>query len=935
MLEKKYDVGIFGVWSGCNYGSVATYYALNQVISSMGKSILMIDKPILSENDVERKETHSRRFGREHYHVSKQYRLQDLKELNELCDSFVIGSDQVWNYGISKNFGKAFYLDFALEEKKKIAYAVSFGHGVDFAPGEERVKIAEYMSRFDGISVREADGVKLCKEEYGIQAQQVLDPVFLADPAIYQDLIEKSSCHEEEPFLAAYILDPTPEKREALLHLSKELGDIKIINMLDGLPWLFEKNRDLMNLPNCIENLQVEDWLYYLSHAKFVVTDSCHGASFALIFKKNFIAIANKRRGYSRFKSLSHLFHFDSHLVTDANHILTDRSLLEPIDYAAVEATMKAERKRCYTWLEDVLNQPKKSAAELQAKNVIGKPNLDSPHAIQPAKPASAPAKPAPPISNDFARCKMLVTLLRDYGIKHVVLSAGSRNLNLVRLFENNKCFKTYSVIDERSAGFYAMGIALKLREPVAMCCTSGTAASNYLTSITEAYYQGVPLVVITADRYPCLLGQNEDQTIPQVNMYEKVCKKSVTLPVNTGHLGDWEARRLICEALLEMRHHGLGPVHINIPIASIERPVPPPQVLRLDKKYRKIERITLEDSKQLWDAKVKRLASMKRIMVLYGQQHPLSEEEQRSVEAFAEKFHCVIITDHLSNFRSAHSVLSLSVLRSVDQETFDRDLAPDVLITVGGRRMLNDPSLPKLRAQKRPMGHWRVAQDGAVADTYRKMSNVFECSAKYFFDYFANSAAPCHNTDDYLQAWKAAAEKYETPITKNYEQLYVVEQTVRNLPKHSSVHYGIGNTIMFANRFPIDPTVEVFCNMGTNGIDGSASTFMGHVAVSDNLCFLIISDLSFFYDMNSVWSKPLKGNIRIMMCNNVGTDLLRHLGSPSITHTHNAIARDWVKSLGFTYLTSKNKEEFDENLKRFVSDENVPMFFEAFTRFN
>lgn len=535
-------------------------------------------------------------------------------------------------------------------------------------------------------------------------------------------------------------------------------------------------------------------------------------------------------------------------------------------------------------------------------------------------------------VSQDFARCKMLVTLLRDYGIKHVVLSAGSRNLNLVRLFEANRCFRTYSVIDERSAGFYALGIALKLRKPVAICCTSGTAASNYLSPVTEAFYQQVPLVVITADRYPCLLGQNEDQTIPQVNMFERVCKRSVTLPVNSGHLGDWEARRLICDALLEMSHHGKGPVHINVPIASIEREKPNPEVLKLDRHFRKIERITLSDSKEIWDSKVKRLSGMKRIMILYGQAHPLAQEEQESVEAFARKFHCVIITDHLSNFRCDHSVLSLSVLRGMDQDTFDRDLAPDVVITVGGRRMLNDPSLPKLRAQKRAMGHWRISEDGEIRDTYRKMLRLFECSAKYFFDYFTESDILCDNNDDYLQHWKEAEKKYITPETDHYSQLYVVEQTVKNLPDNSCVHYGIGNTIMFANRFPANPTVEVFCNMGTNGIDGSASTFMGHAVVSNHLCFLILSDLSFFYDMNSVWSKPMRGNIRIMMCNNSGTDLLRHHASPSITHAHKAAASDWVKSLGFTYLSSANKEEFDRNLERFLSEEDTPMFFEAFT---
>lgn len=383
---NHYDVGIFGVWSGCNYGSIATYYALNQIVSSMGKTVLMIDKPIITEDDAELKETHSRRFGREHYNISKQYRLEQMHQLNNVCDTFLIGSDQVWNYGISKNFGKAFYLDFAAEEKKKIAYAISFGHGVDFAPGDEREVIAEYMSYFDGIGTREADGVRLCKDCYGIKAEQVIDPVFLADPQIYDSLIEKSAHKEEEPFIVSYILDPSPEKREAILHLQKEFGGIKVINLLDGLPWLFEKNKKLTNLPNCIENVQVEDWLYYLKNAKFVLTDSCHGASFALIFKKNFIAITNRHRGFSRFTSLSQLFKFEDHLITDPKEIITNPELLTPINYAVVADIMDAERRRCYKWLYDAINLPKKSEKELKEKNIIGTVNPINKHIIEKPK---------------------------------------------------------------------------------------------------------------------------------------------------------------------------------------------------------------------------------------------------------------------------------------------------------------------------------------------------------------------------------------------------------------------------------------------------------------------------------------------------------------------------------------------------------------------
>ncbi|MBO6294020.1 MAG: Coenzyme F420 hydrogenase/dehydrogenase, beta subunit C-terminal domain [Selenomonas sp.] len=371
--EKKYDVGIMGLWSGCNYGSIMTYYALNRVVDSMGKSILMIDKPILSERDVEREETHSRRFGKEHYDISKQYRPNEMHELNDICDTFLIGSDQVWNYGISKNFGKLFYFDFVDEQNKKLAYAVSFGHGTDFAPPEERKVISGYMARMDGIAVREADGVRLCREQYGIKALQVLDPVFLADPKIYTPIIKKSAHKEEEPFMVTYILDPTPEKCEAARHIAEKLGGIKIISLLDGLPWKFKENKEKTTLPNCIENLQVEDWLYYLSNAKFILTDSCHGASFALIFKKNFIAMTNRHRGVSRFKSLSELFKFEDRLVEDPRRILTDEHLLEPLDYVMIDSIMKKERTRCREWLKDKLDEPKRPASELKNTNIVQK----------------------------------------------------------------------------------------------------------------------------------------------------------------------------------------------------------------------------------------------------------------------------------------------------------------------------------------------------------------------------------------------------------------------------------------------------------------------------------------------------------------------------------------------------------------------------------
>ncbi len=357
-MPKKYDVGIMGVWVGCNYGSIATYYALNRIITSMGYSVLMIDKPrVTSGQDVELTETHSRKFAREHYNISKSYKLEELKELNDICDTFVIGSDQVWNYGINQYFGKSYYFDYVEESKKKIAYASSFGHGIDFAPEKEIAAISEYMRRFDAVSVRESDGVRLLRDVYGIRGQQVLDPVFLADREIFDELAEKAEFCETEPYIATYILDPTPAKRAAMLHVAERSG-YKLINMLDGLPWLYDENRKKLGM-DAAENVTVKEWISVIKNSEFVITDSCHGVSFALLYEKNFIPFTNKKRGYSRFKSLADLFGFADRLITVPEAVINNDAVLEPMDYTKINAIMAEEKARCGKWLKHALETPK------------------------------------------------------------------------------------------------------------------------------------------------------------------------------------------------------------------------------------------------------------------------------------------------------------------------------------------------------------------------------------------------------------------------------------------------------------------------------------------------------------------------------------------------------------------------------------------------
>ena len=361
-VKRKFDVAVTGVWYGCNYGSVATYYGLHEILRSFGLNVLMVDKPFIVPNDFEHGDTHSRRFAQRHYEISRVYKLRELASLNEHVDTFVIGSDQVWNRGISRNFGMANYFDFVDDNKKKISYAASFGHNKDFSNQKERLTISEYMKRFDGISVREADGVKICRDVYGVDAVQVLDPVFAAGREIYDELAAESNASRNPivrgKYIAAYILDPTPEKREALLYVSNRLG-LPIVNMLDGLMHNFDQNRKNLDLENVVENLETEDWIYYIKNSEFVISDSCHGLSFAILYNKPIIGIANICRGVSRFHSLLDLFGLQKYYVTDAKQILTTEELFDPIEYEEVNRILARERERSIEWLRDKLFSPK------------------------------------------------------------------------------------------------------------------------------------------------------------------------------------------------------------------------------------------------------------------------------------------------------------------------------------------------------------------------------------------------------------------------------------------------------------------------------------------------------------------------------------------------------------------------------------------------
>lgn len=526
---------------------------------------------------------------------------------------------------------------------------------------------------------------------------------------------------------------------------------------------------------------------------------------------------------------------------------------------------------------------------------------------------------------------QILISLLKAYGIKDIVLSPGGRNVPFVHSVENDKDFSCYSVVDERSAGFFALGLIHALKRPVAICCTSATAVCNYMSSIEEASYQHLPLVVLTADRNQYYLNQDEDQMISQINIFKEICKSEVTLPLIKDASDEWYCGRVINEALSEINHHGTGPVHINFQVERVSEGYD----TKVLPNVKKIARILPEDADKWEEAKQE--LSGKKILIIYGQHLGTDLEEHTLLEKFADQYNCVIAADHLANFHGNHKINTFLISNTLTFELLNK-LLPDVVISIGGNYVSEIRGWLKKHEGK--FIHWKISEQGNFADQFKNLTKVFECNNKYFLDYFIKDNSDVHLNIDYYSLWASAQENVELPDF-NYSAPYAVGEFMKNLPKGAKLHLANSNSVRLAQYFALDPSIEVFCNRGCNGIDGSLSSFVGMASATEEICYLLIGDLSFFYDMNGLWNRYIRRNIRIMLNNNSGASIF-HV-SPGETllptidkHTaaeHFAVAEGWVESRNFTYLSAHNKEEFDEALKKFNDTANdKAIFLEVFT---
>jgi 2-succinyl-5-enolpyruvyl-6-hydroxy-3-cyclohexene-1-carboxylate synthase len=530
---------------------------------------------------------------------------------------------------------------------------------------------------------------------------------------------------------------------------------------------------------------------------------------------------------------------------------------------------------------------------------------------------------------------QILIALLKKHNIKHLVLSSGTRNIPLVHSVENDPFFTCYSVVDERSAAFFAMGISQELNVPVGISCTSSTATCNYLSAITEAFYQGVSLLVLTGDRDPYFLGQLEDQMIQQVGMYRDVCKKYVQLPIVNNDKDFWYCERLINEALLELDHRGRGPVHIDIPVPVSQEHTS--FSVKCLPEVNAINRILLTDSGQALQNKISELKYAEKILIICGQ-NKLNDAEKEYIELFYKKYNCIISVEHLSNLK-CEGTLNLSVLTQKMSVNAFEELLPDIVISFGGNIVSRLKNL--LRYSYKKFKHWSINENGDLIDCFKSLTTIFECKSLHFFKYFAENAdQELKNNKEYMNKWLEKYSQISIPEFP-FSNIWIIQQFLMRIPTNALLHLSILNSIRLSEIFDIPSNIKVYANIGAFGIDGPMSTFFGQATVSSRLSFLIIGDLSFFYDMNSLRIKHIKNNVRILLINNHGgAEFYRNTGkkfdSSIDLHTaarHNTNAQGWVESVGLEYISAKTKEEYLIGLNKFIQEQSdISIVFEVFT---
>ena len=524
---------------------------------------------------------------------------------------------------------------------------------------------------------------------------------------------------------------------------------------------------------------------------------------------------------------------------------------------------------------------------------------------------------------------QIIIAACRQFEIQTVVISPGSRNAPLTIGFSNHKDFETLSIVDERCAAFFALGIAQQTLKPVALVCTSGSALLNYYPAIAEAYYSQIPLVVISADRPAHLIDIGDGQTIRQENVFQN----HILYSANLKEFDAKNSVKVLSKAFSLLRQVK-GPIHINAPFNE-----PLYETIATMNDFRFIaEESDLQDTID-YENLASQWNSAKKKMILVGVHSPNAALEIL-LDKVADDPSVLVFTETTSNLYNKRFVNSIdNLIFNLTEEEFT-SLQPDILLTFGG--MIVSKKIKKFLRDYSPKEHWHVNELRAF-DTYQVLSKHLKIDSHSFFKHFCE-LVDYDNKSTYESTWthykQRIREKHNHYIkTAPYSDLKVFEQVLKVIPDFSEVQFSNSAIIRYSQLFEMNSTITVFCNRGTSGIDGSTSTALGAAYATQKPTTLITGDLSFFYDSNALWNNYIPTDVRIVIINNSGGGIFKIIPGPKKSTAlryfetpHCLTAEHLCRMFGFEYSTAHNLKSLKEEVVGFYDKSDKPKVLEVFT---
>lgn len=532
--------------------------------------------------------------------------------------------------------------------------------------------------------------------------------------------------------------------------------------------------------------------------------------------------------------------------------------------------------------------------------------------------------------TTDKKQVRILLEILSRKGVEDIVISPGSRNAPLIIGAARNEKFRKHVVVDERSAAFMGLGIAQQTGKPVALVCTSGTAVLNYAPAIAEAYYQQQPLIVLTADRPPEAIDQDDSQTLRQDGIYANYIKYSVTLPTEISVPEDeYYVVREVNQAVNAAMRPPYGPVHINIPLreplSGISSDTESPRIIE-GGNPRKI--LPEEEIAGLSGI----LSSASRVMLLasFGR---YDKKLSEALETLAQLPQVVLLTENISNIRAKGAITTIDKLLSSIPEGRGQTYAPDLLVTFGGS--LVSKMIKQFIKSYPPKEHWNINQGPFLVDTFSALTRQIDATPSYLLGRMAEQAT-AKNAAEYSQLWhkleeeaEAAKQKYIDSIP--WSDLKAFSVLLPEIPAGTALQLSNGTPVRYAQLFRCNQFATVNSNRGVSGIDGAVSTAVGAAVANPRRDTLLITgDMGFLYDSNGLAIHDIPPALKIVVMKNGGGNIFRFLKGtsqlPELERYFETVQDVNVEALaqagGFEYFKAENETALREALPLFLCSE-------------